>query len=233
MAVFKSDWTGELEQLKTATRDIVEEQLAPMINTALERAGLELKSVVNDANDLLQDNIHQLTTEVHNHRQLTSEEIIRLIDYAAERVGQVVDERLIKVKDEASSFVGEKMEHIKLELAQLAVNSRRALYQNLAISMGATFGMALVAFGYRKLSNGELDLLTVFRGVLLSATAGVTCLGCLKLWNSWRSMSAARRNAMDITLAQLSVLRPNGAVGPFLLALVLLLGWFGVSYLKH
>ncbi len=233
MAVFKTDWTDELQQIKATTRDIVDEQLGPMIDTALGRAGRELKGVVREASARLQDTVQQLTDEVHNHRQLTSDEIIRLIDYATERIGQAVDARLINAKKEASDFVIEKVGHMKAELAEMALSSRRTLYKNLAVSLATTFGMAFVALGYKKLSNGELDLMTIFRGVFLSASVGALLLGCLRAWNRWCAMTAPKRNALAVAMTHLSVLRPNGALGPFLLALAMLLGWFCVTFVAR
>lgn len=233
MAVFKTDWSDELQQVKATTRDIVDQQLSPMINTALGRAGRELKGVVSEASDRLQDTIQQLTDEVHSHRQLTSEEIIRLIDYATERIGNAVDARLINAKKEASDFVIEKVDHMKAELAEMALSSRRTLYKNLAVSLAATFGMAFIALGYKKLSTGELDLMTIFRGVFLSASAGAALLGCLRALTRWRAMTTSRRNALAVAITHLSVLRPNGALGPFLLALAMLLGWFCVTFVAR
>lgn len=230
MAIIKVDWSDELQQVKATTQVIVDEQLSPMINTALGRAGRELKGVVNETSDRLQNTIQQLTDEVHNHRKLTSDEIIKLIDYATERIGHAIDARLLIAKEEASDFVIEKVDHMKAELAEVALSSRRTLYKNLAISLASTFCMAFVALGYKKLSNGELDLMTIFRGVFLSASVGSTLLGCLRVWNRWRALSTPGRNLVAVALTHLSVLRPNGALGPFLLALAMLLGWFCVTF---
>lgn len=233
MAIFKTDWSDELQQVKATTRDIVDEQLSPMINTALGRAGRELKGVVNETGDRLQSTIQQLTDEVHNHRKLTSDEIIKLIDYATERIGHAIDARLLIAKEEASNFVIEKVDHMKSELAEMALSSRRTLYKNLAVSLATTFCMAFVALGYKKLSNGELDLMTIFRGVFLSASVGAMLLGCLRAWNRWRALTTPKRNSVVVAMTHLSVLRPNGALGPFLLALAMLLGWFCVTFLAR
>lgn len=233
MAIFKSDWAGELDQVKATTKDIVEEQIAPMINLALGRAGRELKAVVGDASEKLQQNIEHLASEVHNQRQLTNDQLMKLIDYAADRIGQTVDDRLTQAKVEASNFMSEKIEQVKSELAQASRISRRTIYMNVCISLAGALGMAVVGFLYKKLGTGELDLLSVFRVLLLSTATGSGLLSLLKMWGQWRSMSVPQRNVASIALTQLSVLRPNGAMGPFLLAVVMLLGWFGVAYLPR
>lgn len=230
MALIKTDWQPELQQIKAAAKELVDDDLNPMIKGAITQAGLELNAVVEKAGSQIQDSISVLSREIHDQRQLTSQDLKDLIDYAAEKIGRTVDTRLLQARQEATQFIEERVAHLRQQLEDASVRSRRALYANLAISAGTALCMAAVALVYKKISLGELDVFALFRVLLLSAAVGTGMFSLVKSVQLWLGLNRATRNAATILLQQVSLLRPNGALGLFVLTLLLLAGWYFASF---
>lgn len=90
--------------------------------------------------------------------------------------------------------------------------------------------MAFIGIFYKKVSSGELDLFSTFRVFLLSAAVGTGIYAALKAFHGWLSLNRTKKNAATVLVNHLSILRPNGAAGIFLLALVMLGGWYFVTF---
>lgn len=230
MAIFTTDLSGELQQIKAAADDVVRNSLNPALQQVIQQAGGELNSVVERAGVQIENSIATLSREVHSQRQLTSQELKDLIDYAAEKFGQTFDSRLQQARGEATQFIEERVAHLRQELEDAAVRSRRALYANLAISVATALCMAIVGIVYKKISMGEIDLVAAFRVLLLSAAAGTGVYSALKTVQQWLGLNRAKKNAATVVLHHLSLLRPNGAFGLFLLSLMLLAGWYVATF---
>jgi uncharacterized membrane protein YagU involved in acid resistance len=57
----------------------------------------------------------------------------------------------------------EKISHVKAELEDAAIRSRKTLYENIALSVAAAVAMAVVGIIYKKISLGQ----TGIRGVIV------------------------------------------------------------------
>ena len=101
---------------------------------------------------------------------------------------------------------------------------------NLAISMGSALAMAIIGIVYKKISIGELDLFAVFRVLLLSAATGTIMFAGLKSFHNWLALNKAKKNAATVVINHISVFRPNGAIGLFVVSILLLAGWFLASF---
>lgn len=225
MALFTTDLTGELNQVKKVVGEIVEEQLNPLISHAIKEAGQQLTSTVEVASEQLQTNIDKISKEIESHRTITKEEIKDLIDYATKQIAVTVDERLKVARRETSELVLEKIDRLKSELQDAAVRSRKTLYVNVAISIAAALTMAAIGIVYRKIILNELDIFSLFRVFLLSAGTGTGLFALLKMIGSWRGLNLNKKNVTSVALGYLGILRPNGAIGLFCLALVLAACW--------
>jgi hypothetical protein len=230
MGVFEIDLKGELGQMKGAVRDVVRQDITPMIEGAIRNAGQELSGVVDRASERLQGNIDALSREIHEQRRLTKDEIVVIIDIATARLGNAIDERVGKIRAEASALVIEKVELVKRELEDAARKSRRTLYANLAISIAAATAMAIVGLLYKKVSLGQLDPFVLFRILLLSASTGTGLFALLKWFAHWRVMNRSKRNAATIAMSYLGVLRPNGASRLALASVLLLAAWAYITF---
>lgn len=233
MEFFKIDLSSEAAQIKTMAGEIIDEKVAPMVRDAISQAGSEFGDLVVRASGELQTNIKVLSEEIHNQRRLTKDDITILIDYAAERIGKTIDERIAAAKEEASTLITEKIAHIRLELEDAAIRGRKTLWANIVFSVGAAVAMAAVGVVYRKITLGELDVFWLFRVLLLSAATGTGLFGALKMLNQWRAMNRSKKNAVTIALTYLGVARPNGAAGLFLVSLLLVAAWFILAFYVH
>jgi gas vesicle protein len=230
MAIFTTDLKGELEQIKKAANDVVNNSVNPMINDAIKQASGEINKVVEKASSQIQENIKLLSEEIHNQRKLTKDELKDLIEHAASSIGTMIDDRLAKAKSEANSFVVERITHLKSELEDASIKSRRALYANLAISIASALAMAAIGIVYKRISVGELDIFTTFRVFLLSAATGTAVFSATKFIQNWLSLNKEKKNAATILVNHLSLLRPNGAIGLFILSIVLVAAWYLASF---
>lgn len=232
MAWVKGDWRYELGQVKEATKEIVDEQLAPLLERSITQAGDELGKVVSHAGEQIQQNIKLMSDEIHNQRRLTKDDIESLIDYAAERIGKTIDERIDTAKQEVSVLFTEKLSQIKIELEDAAKKSRKTLYFNLCMSIAAAVGMAVIGIVYKKISMGDLDLFTLFRVLLLSLATGTGLYAALRTLSQWRNMNRNKKNVVDIAVTHVGFLRPNGAIGLFVLSILLFVTWGFALYYK-
>lgn len=230
MAFFTTDLKPELDQIDQRLQGLIKGHVTPMVQDAIAQAGQELNSVVDKAGQQIQTSIGTLSKEIHDQRQLTSKDLEKLIDYAAEKIGHTLDTRLQQAREEATTFIEERVAHLRQELEDASVRSRRALYTNLFISAGAAVCMAVISLAYKKLSMGELDVFALFRVLLLSAAVGTGMFSLVKMVQQWLGLNRAKKNAATIVLHQLSFLRPNGALGLFVLTLLLVAAWYFVSF---
>jgi hypothetical protein len=201
-----------------------------MIGGAISQASAELGNVVKEASDQLQANIVLLSNEIHDQRRVTKDDVKLLIDYAADKFGKTIDERIGVAKQELSLLVTEKVTHLRSELEDAAVRSRKTLYFNLSVSILTALVMAAIGLVYRKITLNELDVFSLFRVLLLSSAAGTGLFSALKMFTSWRGMNRTKKNVAAVAISYLGVLRPNGAVGMCLLSLLLLLCWAFVTF---
>ena len=93
--------------------------------------------------------------------------------------------------------------------------------------------MAVVGVIYKKISIGEVDIFTAFRVLLLSMATGTGIFSILKAINNWIALSKTKKNIAAVAINHLSVFRPNGTVGLFLLALLLFVAWYFASFYSH
>jgi uncharacterized protein YjbJ (UPF0337 family) len=224
------DWRNELGQIKETIGEVVDTKLNPMIGGAISQASAELGNVVKEASDQLQANIVLLSNEIHDQRRVTKDDVKLLIDYAADKIGKTIDERIGVAKQELSLLVTEKVTHLRGELEDAAVRSRKTLFFNLTVSTLTALVMAIIGLIYRKITLNELDVYSLFRVLLFSSAVGTGLFSALKVFANWRSMNKTKKNVAAVAIGYLGILRPNGAVGMCVLSLLLLLCWGFVTF---
>lgn len=230
MAFINTDWSKELAQVEATASKIIDNKLSPMIKEAISQAGQELSQVVAEAGNQIDANIKVLSEEVHNQRSLTKDELIALIDYAAEKLAVTVDERLTLAKAEASSLISEKLAQLKSEFEDAAIKSRKTLYANIAFSVSTAIAMAVVGIIYKRISLGELDVFVAFRVFLLSAAVGTGLFSSLKALSNWKSLNRTKKNIATTLLGYAGIMRPNGAIGLLFICLFLFAAWILLTY---
>lgn len=242
MAIWKADLSSELGQIENALVRVSENTLKPMLNESIATASTQLDQVVDRASKSLNDvvaqageqlnaSIERLSSEVHSHRSITKDDIKELIEFATNQMGTMLDQRISAMKEETSNLINDKTQMLRTELEDAAIRSRKTMYTNAAISIGAALCMAIVGFLYKQVSLDQIDLLSIFRIALLSLSVGSGIASILKIVQQWRSMSASKKNTTTVVISYLGVLRPNGAMGLFVLSVILLMGWGGLLHL--
>jgi hypothetical protein len=225
MALLTWDLKDETAQVKNMVGEIVDEKISPMLRTAINQAGDELGIVILKASNELQNNIKTLSEEIHDQRRLTKEDIVALIDYAAEKIGKTIDARVEAAKQEASVLITEKTTDIFEKFENAALQSRKTLWANIAISTTAALVMAIIGIIYRKITLGELDIFWLFRVLLLSGATGTGLFAFLKFITAWRRMSKSKKDVFTVAIDYVSPLRPNGTSGLFILSIILFFAW--------
>lgn len=192
--------------------------------------GKTVDESIQKASSEIQKHIELVGSEVTSQRQYTKEDIKELIDYTAEKFGTTIDERVAVAKQEVSSLIVEKIALVRVELEEAAVRSRKTLWANVGISVGAAVFMAVVGLIYRKITLEELDVFWLFRVLLLSVATGTGMFALLKTLNQWHAMNKEKKNAVTIAVGYLGALRPNGAVGLFVISLILMVAWYLLAF---
>ncbi|BBB67634.1 hypothetical protein UNDYM_3381 [Undibacterium sp. YM2] len=204
---------------------VIDERVAPLVDRSIHQVSNELSEVIRQAGEQVDRNIALLSDEIHSQRSMTKDDIRELIDYSTAQIGAAIDQRILAIKHETSTLINEKVDLLKCELEDAAVNSRKTMYANVAISIGAAVLMALVGLAYKKISMGELNLLNVFRVTLLSCATFTFVLSMLKFIQRWRSMKRVKKGMATVAIGYLGILRPNGATGLLVLSVCLMAGW--------
>ena len=217
--------------LKKRSRDVNNRSsMANWFKDEIEHLGTRLDKTILLAGTQAEDKISRLSEELHAQRKFTAEDIERLIDYAADRFGSTIDSRIEKLRNETSALINQKIEHIRNELASAASEQKRVALRNAAIAVLASIAVGVVSLFYRKYGHGELELVDVFRSLLLALAAGHGLWLAFRLFSDYLITSRIRRNAVIVGLRYFDVLRPKGAWGQLTLFAVLVIAWFALSY---
>jgi hypothetical protein len=217
------------EQIEGAMERLVDSRISPLVEQSIQQVSAELRDVVTKAGQQIDRNISALSQEIHDHRSMTKDDILSLIDYAANQFGQAIDARVLTAKTEVSTLINEKVAMLKADLEDAAITSRKTMYTNVAISIGAALAMAAIGLVYKKISLGELDPWAVFRVALLSCATFTSVLAGLKALQRWRGMNRTKKGMAAVAVGYLGALRPNGALGLFCLSVLLLVGWWALQ----
>jgi hypothetical protein len=242
MSIWKIDLNSELGQIESALERVSRNTLKPLLKDTIETASANLDSVVDRASESLNEvvksaglqlneSIDRLSSEVHNHRTITKDDVKDLISFATSQMGEMLDQRIFALKEETSNLINDKTQMLRQELEDAAIKSRKTMYTNAAISIGAATCIAVLSIIYKKISLDQIDLLSTFRIVFLALSVGSGILGALKLIQQWRGMSQSKKNTTTVVIGYLGILRPNGAFGLFILSLILLLVWWSLLHL--
>lgn len=216
-------------QFEQSMGRVIDERLAPLFDRSIKHVSQELSSVIQEAGAQVDRNIALLSDEIHNQRSMTKDDIRSLIDYATLQLGSALDQRITTIKQETSELINQKVEMLKTELNDAATLSRKTMLSNVLISICAAFLMAGIGLIYKKVSIGELSLLSLFRVSLMSCATFTFVLSMLKFIQAWRTMKQRKKGVATVAIGYFGVLKPNGA-GILLLLSISLLGACEAAY---
>lgn len=232
MAWFQKEMDYARESLASASESAIDragERLSGVIRDGVRTAGQELKDVVAGASQEIDAKLDKISIELHNQRQFTKDDVKELVDYAADKLSGVLDDRIQVMKREISDLVEEKTEYFKTEVdaffiqrQQDLARERRRMVVNIGLAFVASLAVGGVSLFYRGLGEGPVDMLTVFRIVLASLAGGYVVYLAASLLNRWLAMSEHRKDALFLAARYWGWLRPGSMFGAFLMLALLL-----------
>lgn len=233
MAWFEKEMNYAREQLTEASRESIAlagDRLGEVVKAGAEQVGAELREVVQTTSQEIDAKLDKISAELHNQRQFTKDDVKEMVDYAADRLSGVLDERVAVAKREFSSLVQEKVEYFKLEIDDFFIRrqqdlarERRRLFFNVLIAVGASLMLGAVSWMYHRWMGGTLDIFGIFRILFASLTGGYLVYLAISLVRRWLTMSEHRKDAMYLTMRYWGVLRPESVFFNLVLICVLAL----------
>lgn len=253
MAWFQKEMDYARESLAAAAQAAIDragEKLSEVMGEGVRLAGRELREVVESTSREIDAKLDKISEELHSQRQFTKDDVRELVDYAAERLSNVLDDRIAVMKREISELVREKTEYFKAEVdaffiqrQQDLARERRRMVLNIALALAASLAVAVVGLWYKGVIGGaEVDMFTVFRIVLAALTGGYGVYLAVNLLTRWLRLAEHRKDMLFLAARYWGVLRPASLFGTFVMlvlaAIVLLLlafpeqvaGWLGFKW---
>lgn len=169
------------------------------------------KDEIDHIGDRLEKAIEKAGDEISAQRSLTKSDIEQLIQFAAQQFGQVLDERIEKARHETSELVVSKIAHMREQLSEAAAEQKRVALRNASVAVGASIVVGVLSIYYKKYVHGDIDLIDVFRSVMLAFASGYFALLCFKGFQRLFLSSSLTRNGVIVGLRYFDVLRPRGA----------------------
>ncbi len=227
MALFDKTIDHAKESLAEVSREAIDHagaRLAEVVKVGVSQAGTELKDVIWQASQEIDAKLDKISDELHEQRQFTKDDVRELVDYASEKLGALMDDRIVRAKTEFSTLVQEKVEYFKQEVDSFFIErqrdlarERRRLFINVAIAILASLSLGFVSWLYHQYLGGGLDIFATFRIVFASLMGGYAAYLAVKLLRRWLSMSEHKKDTLFLVSRYWGVLRPESIFGTLVL----------------
>jgi len=215
------------DSLAEVSRDAIDragERLSGVVKEGVVQAGTELKDVILEASQVIDAKLDKISEEIHAQRQFTKGDVRELVDYAGERMGALLDERMARAKVEISDLVQEKVEFFKHEIDSFFIErqrdlarERRRLFINVAIAILASLSLGFISWLYHQYLGGSLDVFAIFRIVFASLAGGYAAYLTVRVVRRWLSMSEHKKDTLFLVSRYWGVLRPVSIFGTLVL----------------
>ena len=183
------------------------------------------KEEIDHVGDRLEQAIEKAGHEISTQRTLTKGEIEHLIQYAAEQFGNAIDARIEKARLETSELITTKLTQFREQVGEAAAEQKRVAIQNASVAVGASILVGIVSLYYKQHFHGEVELIDVFRSVLLAMGAGYLAWMAFKFAHGYLQTTRFKRNAVVVGLKYFDVLRPKGAIGHLAIFGLIVCAW--------
>ena len=183
------------------------------------------KEEIDHVGDRLEQAIEKAGHEISTQRTLTKGEIEHLIQYAAEQFGNAIDARIEKARLETSELITSKLTQFREQVGEAAAEQKRVAIQNASVAVGASILVGIVSLYYKQHFHGEVELIDVFRSVLLAMGAGYLAWMAFKFAHGYLQTTRFKRNAVVVGLKYFDVLRPKGAIGHLAIFGLIVFAW--------
>jgi hypothetical protein len=152
-----------------------------------------------------------------------------MVDYAADRLGEAMDERTRVMKSEITALIQEKVEYLKHEVdaffiqrQQDLARERRRLIANVLIAVAASLAMGVLSLMFHRVGEGSVDMLGIFRIVFASLGGGYLVYLLVNMVIKYRRMSEHRKDFVFLTMKYWGILRPESLFSHALLVAALI-----------
>jgi hypothetical protein len=210
------------------TIDYARESLIAVSEAAVDRAGDRLGQVVDNASQAIDDKLDKISQELHSQRSMTKDDVREMVDYAAERLTVVLDDRIAVMRREITGLVEEKTEYFKAEIDAFFIQrqkdlarERRRLLLNIVLATSAALGVGAVSLFYKGMR--EWDLLTVFRVVMASLAGGYAVWLVLSMLRGWLRMTEHKKDLVFVAARYWGWLRPASIFSSLVVLAILLI----------
>lgn len=184
-----------------------------------------LKDEINHIGDRIEIAIEKASKELNSQRALTREDLKDIVRYAGEQFGTALDIRIEKAKYETSDLITSKLLEFRIQLSDAATEQKRTAIRNASIAITASFVVGIISLAYRKILHGELDLLDIFRSVLLALGTGYFCWIAFKFIYRFFKAPEITKNALIVGVGYLDILKPKGAAGHITILILVFSSW--------
>ena len=92
------------DSLAEVSREAIDragERLSGVVKEGVSQAGTELKDVIWEASQEIDAKLDKISDEIHAQRQFTNDDVRELVDYAGEKLGTLMDERIVRANPAA------------------------------------------------------------------------------------------------------------------------------------
>lgn len=206
--------------------DYARENLTSASDSIIDRAGDRLDAIVSNASHEIDTKLDKISQELHDQRSLTKDDVHELIDYAAERMTGVIDQRILVMKAEISDLVQEKIEYFKAEIDDFFIRRQRDLARerqrliiNIALAFLASIAVGVVSLFYKGID--QIDMLSVFRIVLASLAGGYSVYLVVGMLRYWMNLAEHEKDIAYVAARYWGWLRPASVLSSFTLVLAL------------
>lgn len=142
-----------------------------------------------------------------------SERAEKLIDYAADKLGRALDERIERLKTETGDLITAKLSEIRREMSDAAEIQKKSAVRNLTVAVCASLLVAAVSATYRRYVANEVDLYFVFRSVVLAVAVGHAMWLISKAISNYVNASKLKKDAAFYASQYFGVFRIRGIAG--------------------
>lgn len=218
-----------LEQVSRTAIDHASEKLDGVVREGIAQASGEMRDVVLSASQEVDAKLDKISTELHSQRQFTKDDVVELVDYAAEKLGSTIDQRVHVMREEITALIQEKVEYLKHEVDNFFIQrqqdlarERRRLIANVLIAVTASLAMGILSLMFHRVGQGNLDMLGIFRIVFASLGGGYLVYLLVNMVIKYRRMSEHRKDFVFLTMKYWGILRPESLFSHAVLVVVLL-----------
>ena len=230
MAFFEKSIAHAKDSLAEVSREAIDhagERLAGVVQVGVAQAGTELKDVIWKASQEIDAKLDKISEELHAQRQFTKDDVRELVDYAGERLGAIMDARIVHARGEIAGLVQEKVEYFKHEIDTFFIErqrdlarERRQLFINIAIAILASLSLGFVSWLYHQYVDQAMDIFSLFRIVFASLAAGYVVYLVGRLVRRWVGLAEHKKDTIYVVSRYWGALRPQSVFGTLLLVCV-------------